>query len=94
VRAKDDRITAADLPAPVRLAVRVGQTPGRPPGKPLPLDTLLEEAERRLIRLALERTGGHRGRAADLLGVWRQRLVRRMEALGLAENTSPEPEEP
>jgi DNA-binding NtrC family response regulator len=82
--AQDDRVTAADLPAPLRLAVRVGQTPARPPEKPLPLESLLEEAERRLIRLALERSGGHRGRAAEMLGMWRQRLVRRMQALGLS----------
>ncbi len=82
-RAKGDRITAADLPAPLRLALRLHQTPGRAPEKPLPLETLLEEVERRLIRLALQRAGGTRGRAAGMLGLWRQRLQRRMEALGL-----------
>ena len=85
-RAQDERITAADLPAPLRLSLRLDQTPGPRPEKPLPLEQLLEEAERRLIRLALERAGGNRGRAAEILGVWRQRLVRRMEALGLSDN--------
>ena len=84
-QAKENRVSAADLPASVRLALRIDQTPGRPPDKPLPLETLLEEAERRLIRLALQRAGGNRARAADLLGLMRQRLQRRMEALGLDE---------
>jgi hypothetical protein len=91
-QAKADLITAADLPAPLRLSLRLGQTPAPPPEKPLPLESLLEEVERRLIRLALKRTGGNRGRAAAMLGVWRQRLVRRMEALGLADNGEPRTE--
>jgi DNA-binding NtrC family response regulator len=50
----------------------------------LPLDTLLEQAERRLIELALRRAKGNRGRAAEILGIWRARLLRRIEALELA----------
>ena len=76
VPAKEDRLTVADLPAPLRLASRLGQTPSSAPEKPLPLEALLEETERRLIRLALGRASGNRGRAAEILGVWRPRLVR------------------
>jgi transcriptional regulator with PAS, ATPase and Fis domain len=82
-RAFDARLTAADLPAAVRQAHRLAQTPGRPVGKSLSLDQLLERAERRLIELALRRSRGHKTRAAQALGIWRQRLVRRMEALDI-----------
>jgi transcriptional regulator with PAS, ATPase and Fis domain len=36
-----------------------------------------------MIRLALERAGGNQSKAAELLGVWRPRLIRRIKALGL-----------
>lgn len=84
VRGDGPRIEAGDLPAYLRRAVRLGETRGPGPARSLPLDELLEEAERRLIRLALERTGGHKARAADLLEVPRPRLFRRMKALGIA----------
>ena len=45
-----------------------------------PLDQLLEKVESRMIRLALDRAGGNKTKAAELLGVWRPRLLRRMEA--------------
>lgn len=50
-----------------------------------PLDQLLEKVEARMIRLALERSGGNKTKAAESLGIWRPRLVRRMEALGIAD---------
>jgi transcriptional regulator with AAA-type ATPase domain len=84
-RAYGERIAAADLPAPVRRAVLLEQTPGRPAERKLPLDQLLEQAERRLIELALRRARGHKTRAAEILSIWRQRLTRRMEALEIAD---------
>jgi transcriptional regulator with PAS, ATPase and Fis domain len=83
-RASKDRVDVADLP----LAVRQGKAAAEAPSKasPMqvpPLDTLLEDIERRMIRLALERTGGNQSKAAELLGVWRPRLIRRIKALGL-----------
>jgi PAS domain S-box-containing protein len=83
-RCHGDRISAADLPAAVRRAVRLEQAPGGPPAKSLSLNDLLKQAERRLIELALRRAGGNVTRAAQALGVWRQRLKRRMVKLGLA----------
>ena len=50
-----------------------------------PLDKLLEQVEARMIRLALERAGGNKTKAAESLGIWRPRLIRRMEALGIAD---------
>ena len=51
----------------------------------LSLDHLLEETERRLIQIALRKAKGNKSRAADLLSIWRPRLLRRMEALGIAD---------
>lgn len=83
--AQGELIAAADLPSDVRRAWRLAEVPDRPVPRPLPLDQLLEEAERRLIELALRRTKGHKTRAAQVLGIWRQRLVRRMEALHIVD---------
>jgi DNA-binding NtrC family response regulator len=55
----------------------------------------LEEARRtfdaQFIRAALARTGGHRARAAEELGVTRQGLTKLMNRLGLNEQMRPEP---
>ena len=80
-----ERITAADLPASLRLLRRMEETPGRRAERPLPLDALLEQAERRLIEMALERAGGKKHRAAEILSIWRARLIRRMKALGIGD---------
>ena len=79
------RACAPASPAPLRLAVRLDRTPEAAGERPLPLDRLLEQAERRLILLALRRARGNKTRAAELLSIWRPRLLRRMEALGIAD---------
>ncbi len=83
--ARTDRIGAADLPAAFKLLRRMEETPGRRPERPLPLDALLEEAERRLIDMALRRARGKKYRAAEILEIWRTRLIRRMKALGVGD---------
>jgi DNA-binding NtrC family response regulator len=75
-RSKTARIELADLPFYLK------QTP-LPVERHLPLDGLLEQVERRLIVLALKLTQNNQTRAADLLEVWRPRLMRRMEKFGL-----------
>jgi transcriptional regulator with PAS, ATPase and Fis domain len=80
------RIDAADLPASLRLTQRLATTSGNPVERPLPLDKLLEQTERRLIQLALQRARGNKRRAAELLDISRPRLTRRMEVLGLIES--------
>jgi DNA-binding NtrC family response regulator len=80
-RTTSGRIDAGDLPA----ALRLEQGQGRATGRPVPLQQTLEEVERRLIRLALRRARGNRSRAAELLGIYRPRLLRRMEALEMEE---------
>jgi len=86
--ASDTQIEVADLPASLRLCHAAGPAPAQE--RSLPLDSLLEQAERNLIELALRRSKGHRGKAAEILGIWRARLIRRIEALGIG---APETEE-
>jgi len=92
-RTNGEQLQAADLSAELRRAVEREQAPPRPAERPLPLEQLLEEAERRLIQLALQRTRGHKARAARLLSIPRPRLWRRMLKLGIVdteeESTSP-----
>jgi transcriptional regulator with PAS, ATPase and Fis domain len=71
-------ITAADLPFAIRSQPGVVSET-----KTMALDQLLERVELRLIQRALERAKGNKSKAAELLGVWRPRLLRRMEALGI-----------
>jgi transcriptional regulator with PAS, ATPase and Fis domain len=67
-----------------KAAATVGKT------RPVPkLDEVLEQVERRLVELALRKTGGDQTAAADLLGVYRSRLARRVKALGLGDNGEP-----
>lgn len=47
------------------------------------LDCILEDVERREILRALEAAGGKRTRAAQIMGISRSRLYRRLDALGL-----------
>src|SRR5205807_1022408 len=82
--ATGDQIHLADLPLALRLSQAVAGAVTTPTPRPLPLDDLLKQVERRLIETALQRTGGHLTRAAEMLGIWRYRLKRRMVALGLA----------
>jgi DNA-binding NtrC family response regulator len=89
-RAAGAHIDSADLPAYLRQAVSLERTPAAAPDRPMPLDKLLEQAERRLIEVALQRARGNKSRAAELLAVWRPRLVRRMEALGIPQNPKSE----
>jgi DNA-binding NtrC family response regulator len=81
-----NRIDAADLPAYVRLAVSMDPTPPADSERQLPLDSLLEQVERRLILHALKLAGGNKTRAAEILAIWRPRLLRRMEALGIKDS--------
>jgi PAS domain S-box-containing protein len=85
-RAAGDTVDMSDLPAFLRLAVRLDQTPAAGPTRPLDLRQVLEEAERRLIRQALRKAQGNKTRAAQLLTVWRPLLLRRMKHLGIEDS--------
>jgi PAS domain S-box-containing protein len=61
--------------------------------RPVPLDPLLLQVEREQIELALEEARHNKAKAADLLGITRPRLYRRMEILGIIDNESPTAED-
>jgi two-component system, NtrC family, response regulator PilR len=63
------------------------------PDEGLNLDDVLNEAERRLLLAALERTGGVRKRAAELLGLTFRSLRYRLHKQGLANEDIDAPEE-
>jgi DNA-binding NtrC family response regulator len=68
---------------PRQLRERFG-VPRPPDEKPIALDAVLESIEKRLIQSAMARANGNATKAAEMLGIWRTRLLRRIEALGLA----------
>jgi transcriptional regulator with PAS, ATPase and Fis domain len=76
LRAKGELIEPGDLPFYLRHAPL-------PVPKPLSLDAILEQVERRLIVQALRLAKNNKSRAAELLTIWRARLLRRMENLGI-----------
>jgi DNA-binding NtrC family response regulator len=49
----------------------------------VPLDQLLEQVEREQIERAMVEARQNKARAAELLGITRPRLYRRMEQLGI-----------
>ena len=77
---------------PRELRVRAGIEPPLVPPKSLALDPILEAVERRLIQLALRRTNNHQTEACELLGIFRARLWRRLDALGIP--VPPQPPKP
>ena len=88
--ASDGPVKREHLPRELR--VRAGIEVLAAPPKPLTLDPLLEAVEKRLIQLALHRANNHQTDAADLLGIFRARLWRRLEALGVP--APPQPPKP
>ena len=69
-------ISAAQLPAHL-------QSSAPAPTSLSALDDQLERAERELVTDALSRSAGHKGLAADLLGISRHALKRRLQRLGI-----------
>jgi two-component system response regulator PilR (NtrC family) len=63
------------------------------PAAGLKLDDVLSEAERRLLLAALERTGGVRKRAAELLGITFRSLRYRLQKQGLSDDDEEEADE-
>jgi DNA-binding NtrC family response regulator len=80
------RVTREHLPWELR--VRAGIAGPPPAAAPLKLDPILEAVEKRLIQLALRKAGGNATKAAEQLGIWRARLLRRVQALGIGEADS------
>lgn len=65
------------------LELRVRSEAPRTAANPLGMDTILVEVEKRLIRLALQKANNNQTDAAELLGIYRAKLWRRLEALGI-----------
>ena len=82
-RGDDGLIADADLPAGIRgnLGGAYSPTPGPPAG--VPLDELLMQVERKIIENALVRARHNKSRAAEILGISRPRLYRRIKELSL-----------
>jgi transcriptional regulator with AAA-type ATPase domain len=83
--AGENEIEPSHLPSALRLAVRMEQTTAAVPDSPVHLDHILQGAERRLIVQALRKARGNKSKAAELLSIWRPRLIRRMQALGITD---------
>jgi DNA-binding NtrC family response regulator len=79
-------VSLEDLPAAIRGNLGAScPSPSRP--QPIkPLDELLTDVERRAIETALRQARGNKSRAADVLGISRPRLYRRIKELGLADD--------
>jgi transcriptional regulator with PAS, ATPase and Fis domain len=71
-RASGGQLGPDDLPFYLR------NTPAAPE-QPMPLDETLAKVERRLIELAMRLAQDNKTRAAELLAIWRPRLVRRLD---------------
>jgi DNA-binding NtrC family response regulator len=66
------------------LDLRLRAEASRPrPARTVELDAVLEAVERRLIAMALRKANNNQTEAAAALGIYRDRLWRRLEALGI-----------
>ncbi len=81
-QAAGSAIGPRDLPKRIHLAADAARRPRRPE-EPIDLVQTLERLEADLINRALERAKGNKSRAAELLGLTRPRLYRRLVQLGL-----------
>jgi DNA-binding NtrC family response regulator len=83
-RAAGREITPDDLPERLRLAADAAARPRRK-DETIKLDEFLERIERELLRRAMARAKGNKAKAAQLLGVSRARLGRRLTQLRIVE---------
>ncbi len=81
-RAAQPRIAPADFPDWVQSAQRAAALPPREE-ELIQLDEFLERIEKEVLERALRKARGNKTRAAELLGVNRNRLLRRLVQLGL-----------
>jgi DNA-binding NtrC family response regulator len=86
-RGKGSVVELDDLPASIRGNLGGGFLPPSPTSPAKPLDELLTDVERRLIERALRQARSNKSRAAELLGISRPRLYRRIKELNLPDDT-------
>lgn len=89
--AQSNLIAAADLPERLHHGreALLHQSPAEPSIK---LPGFLAEVEKELLQRALRKSGGNKSKAAELLGLNRTRLIRRLMQLGLMQPASREDE--
>lgn len=88
-RADGQPIGTAHLPRKLQSAqLAASLPPHAPQGEAWTLDSALAAVERRLIQLALHKANGSQTEAAAALDIFRNRLIRRMEALGLRQSNN------
>jgi two-component system response regulator HydG len=85
ILAERDTLTLEDLPGKISRSSRPAPRAQRVGGDPISL----REAEKHQIVLALERTGGNKSRAAELLEITRKTLARKIKEYGLDSNDGP-----
>ena len=85
-------ITPDDLPYRFHAPLAAQAEPPRTQPGELNLDFVLEQTEARLLQIALERTHNNKSKAAELLGINRARLLRRIEQLRINTGGPDEPE--
>jgi DNA-binding NtrC family response regulator len=83
-------VQAADLPAIVHHAA-AAQARTRKAAEPIRLDEFLERIEKELLERALAQARGNKTKAAQLLGIHRARLIRRLVQFGLVPAAAGEP---
>jgi DNA-binding NtrC family response regulator len=83
-------IAADDLPATIRGSLGGAYNPPAAPCSIKPLDQLLTEVERRLIETAMRQARSNKSRAAEILGISRPRLYRRIKELNLPDDEAGE----
>jgi transcriptional regulator with PAS, ATPase and Fis domain len=86
-RAGDQPVAAAHLPRFLRERAMLANDPRPAKRSPPTLDEVLAAVERRMIAAALRAANGNQTEAAARLGVFRARLGRRIDALGLGGGT-------
>ena len=82
-KAESGPLQREHLPRIVREKQMLAANPPAPPSKVWTLDGVLESVERRLIELALRKANDSQTDAAAALGIFRTRLGRRIDALGI-----------
>jgi DNA-binding NtrC family response regulator len=84
VLAPQDEIRVGDLPEEFREGGEVVPPAEPTPPADAPGDLTMEQIERRAILAALDKTGGNRTRAAELLGIGLRTLQRKLKEYRLA----------